>query len=260
MRLALAFLLLGQFAMAQQSASSSVVVPTKEKFHLYLLMGQSNMAGGGALPSAKETLNPRILVLDASNGWAVAADPLHFDFPGRGVGPGMSFARTMLQNEKDPAVVIGLIPCAYSGSKLERWQKGGDLFTNAVARARIAMEKGTLKGVLWHQGESDSQVEVDANTYAARFAQMVRDFREATGAGEIPFVVGKLCEAFEGHGSYPYAKTVNRVLENIPKQVPRTACADSKGLGNKGDGIHFTTEAQVEFGKRYAEQMLKLEL
>jgi hypothetical protein len=231
----------------------------KDQFHLYLLMGQSNMAGGqGGLPAEKETPNPHILVLNASNAWAVAADPLHFDVPGRGVGPGMSFAKTMLKDEKDPSVVIGLIPCAMSGSKLERWQKGGDLATNALTRARIAMEKGTLKGVLWHQGESDSDVEASANSYGIRLAQMIRDFREAMGAGELPFVVGKLCEALEQHGTYPYAKTVNRALENLPKQVPRTACADSKGLGNKGDGIHFSTEAQIEFGRRYGEQMLKL--
>lgn len=252
-------LLFCQLAMAQQPEPSSVMIPTKENLHLYLLMGQSNMAGSqGGLPSKKPTPEPRILALNQSNEWAVATDPLHFDAPNRGAGPGMSFAKAMLLAEKDSAVVIGLIPCAEGGTKLELWEKSGRLFTNAVARARTAMEKGTLKGVLWHQGESDSDSETNAKTYGVRLGQMIREFRQALGVPDLPFVAGKLCEAFEQHGTYPHAKIVNQALDNLPKQVPQTACADSKGLGHRGDAIHFTTEAQVEFGKRYAGAMLKL--
>ena len=251
-------LLAAQLALAQPSPEGGVMIPAKDKFHVYLLLGQSNMAGGGALPATPEPANPRILVLNPSNAWAVARDPLHFDFPGRGVGPGMSFAQTMLQHEKDPAVVIGLIPCAYSGSKLEQWQPGGALSSNAMARAQIATGQGTLKGVLWHQGESDSDAETNAVTYGTRLAQMIRDLRAVLGAGDLPFVAAQLCPAIEGHGGYPYAKVVNQALAALPTRVPRTACADSQGLANKGDGLHFTAEAQVELGQRYAAEMLKL--
>ena len=51
---------------------------------------------------------------------------------------------------------------------------------------------------------------------------------------------------------------VNEALARVPVKVPRTGCADSNGLGDKGDATHFTSEALVEFGKRYAVEMLKL--
>jgi hypothetical protein len=240
------------------AATGQIVIPAKEKFHLYLLLGQSNMAGRGPLPAEPPAPHPRILVLNQSNDWTVAVDPLHFDDPSAGVGPGLSFAEAMLAAEKDPAVVIGLIPCAEGGTPLARWQTEGDLFQNAVRRARIAASTGTLKGVVWHQGENDALSVAKAESYGHRLARMIQDLRTALGGGELPVVVGTLCDAIEGHGSYPGAEAVNRALANLPQQVSRTACADANGLPNKGDGVHFTTAAQVEFGRRYAAQMLKL--
>ena len=59
------------------------------------------------------------------------------------------------------------------GTPLSRWSKGGDLYQNAVARAKVAMKDGTLQGVLWHQGESDSGSLETADTYARRLATMI---------------------------------------------------------------------------------------
>ena len=250
--------LVPQNGTASEAAPSTVMIPAKDNFHLYLLLGQSNMAGRGQLPAVPAAPNPRILVLNKSNEWAVARDPLHFDHETAGVGPGMSFARSMLADEQDASVVIGLIPCAEGGTELKLWEKDGRLFSNAIARATVASEKGTLKGVLWHQGESETyppKVEADVVSYGVRLARMIRDFRGATQAGEIPFVVGKLSESYDEH---PLGKFVNRALENLSNEVERVAFADSKGLAKTWDLIHFTTEDQIEFGKRYAAAMSKL--
>src|SRR5439155_24013591 len=125
-----------------------VMSPANEKLHLYRLIGQSIMAGRGELPAEKPAPNSRILVLNKSNQWAAAADPLHFDKTSAGVGLGMSFAKSMLESQTDSSVSIGLIPCAVGGTPLHRWQKEGDLYVQAVARARIAMENGVLRGIL----------------------------------------------------------------------------------------------------------------
>src|SRR5690348_16969070 len=80
-------------------------------FHLYLLIGQSNMAGRGQVDEESKVINPQILMLDSLNKWLPATDPVHFDKPSIvGVGPAISFAKNLLGDNKK--IRIGLIPCA----------------------------------------------------------------------------------------------------------------------------------------------------
>ena len=120
--------------------------------------------------------------------------------------------------ERDPAVTIGLIPCAVGGTPLSRWQKGGDLYADAVGRAKLAMEVGTLKGVIWHQGENDAAEEERAKSYGDRLAGAVRDLRIDLGTPELLFVAGQLGEflyARSGNKS-PFARTVNERARPCP--------------------------------------------
>jgi acetyl esterase/lipase len=248
--------LCGFAALAQPAAPA--VPPAKNLFHIYLLMGQSNMAGRGVLDLAAPANDPRILSLNASNQWVVARDPLH-QKDGRiepGVGPGISFAREMAK--ADSNIVIGLVPCAVGGTSLKRWVKGGDLYERAVSRAKLAAESGVICGVLWHQGESDSDKNENAESYAARLTKMFQDLRTDLGMPELPVVVGQLGE-FLPPEKHPYADTVRTAIKNIPTAVPHAGFADSAGLGDKGDKLHFTTEAQRQLGARYAAAMLALQ-
>ena len=95
----------------------SINIP-KEKFHLYLLIGQSNMAGRGTVEPQDTLGNSKILCLNRDGDWEIAKDPIHFDKPVAGVGPGLSFAREMLKTA-DKDIVIGLIPCAAGGSSID---------------------------------------------------------------------------------------------------------------------------------------------
>jgi hypothetical protein len=224
-------------------------LPPKGRFHLYLLIGQSNMAGRGKISPEYAVSNERILKFTKENTWAPATEPLHFDKPVAGTGLGMSFARTMA--DATPGVTIGLIPCAVGGTPLERWGKGGDLYKHALDRAKLAMKDGTLKGILWHQGESDS-AEEKARTYSERLAGMVADLRADLGAGEVPFVAGKL-------GEFLKRTLINEQIASIPQRVPRGAVVESNGLKDKGDKLHFDTPSLREFGKRYADAMQRLQ-
>jgi predicted neuraminidase len=235
-------------------------LPPKDKLELYLLIGQSNMAGRGALANENALSQIRVLKLSPRNAWAPGVEPLHTDKPIAGAGIGMSFAREMA--DANPKVTIGLIPCAVGGTPLQRWQKGGDLYQQALVRAKVAMQTGTLKGILWHQGEGDSGKEDTARSYGARLSQMVKDLRVDLGAGDVPFVAGKLGEflARQGKDGNPsFWPVVNEQLAELPKLVPHTAIVESDGLKHKGDGVHFDTASLREFGKRYAETMKKLQ-
>lgn len=113
-------------------------------FHLYLLIGQSNMAGRGPVDAESKTANPQILMLDSLNGWIPATDPVHFDKPSlTGVGPAIGFAREMLGSDKNTR--IGLLLCALDGSPIKVWEPAAVYLSvfhpcdDALARAKLAM-------------------------------------------------------------------------------------------------------------------------
>lgn len=232
--------------------------PAKDRFHIYLLMGQDNMAGRGSVWNEDRKTHRRIFRLTDDGRWIQAAEPLHADSLRLvGVGPGMSFARRMA--EADDETAIGLVPCAVAGSSLERWEKGGDLYQAALIRARAAAEKGTLKGVLWHHGELDSRRGPDAVTYGLRLERMIADFRQDLKIRDLPFVVGKLYR-FLPADEFPYAHLVNRALEKIPQRLPMTACVDANALSGGLRPDHFNTKSARELGKRYYEALRTLQI
>jgi hypothetical protein len=221
-------------------------------------MGQSNMVGRDTSTMASQVDNPHILALSEDGEWVVARDPLHAK-NGRiepGVGPGMTFAVEMLK--ANPGRTIGLVPCAVGGTGLSRWVKGADLYQKAVERAKIAAQAGVIKGMLWHQGESDTNSASNADSYQDRLTQMFKDLRSDLGLPGMPIVVGQLGE-FLTVEKYPFVNTVRATLKRIPSLVANTGYADSAGLSDKGDQLHFSAAAQKEFGSRYAKAMQKLQ-
>jgi len=242
--------------------NTAAKLPSKERFHLYLLIGQSNMAGRGKQSPEYQISNDRLLKLSAKDTWEPATEPLHFDhlaLAGQTTGLGMSFARIMA--EKDPDIVVGVIPCAVGGTPLSRWVKGADLYEEAVRRAKLAIKDGTLKGILWHQGETDAKNEKASMSYGERLKTMISDLRADLGAGDVPFVAGELGEYLEKRTEkkFPFWQDINRQLAELQKSVPKMGVADSSGLGDKGDLLHFNTPALREFGKRYATELMNLE-
>ena len=123
-------------------------------FHLYLLIGQSNMAGRGKIELQDKVAVPRVLMLNKANEWVSAVDPISFDKSIAGVSLGRTFGIEMAKANKE--VKIGLLPCAVGGTPIRRWQQNGDLYKAALKRAKIAQKGGVIRGILWHQGESDS--------------------------------------------------------------------------------------------------------
>jgi hypothetical protein len=247
-------------------AAEPVTLPARERFHLYLLIGQSNMAGRGRVEAEDKIPHPRVLMFTKAEEWVPAVDPLHFDKRSAAVGLGSTFGRVTA--DANPEVTIGLIPAAVSGTPLERWRKGGDLYEQAVARAKAALKDGTLEGILWHQGESDTGDATLARTYRSRLAGMVRDLRDELGAGDVPFIAGLLGD-FIGEAAsmdgesvwWPqkpiYWSVVNEQIAGLPAEVPRSAVVSADAL-TAFDGVHFDGPSLREFGRRYAKALADL--
>ncbi|MDR2683481.1 MAG: hypothetical protein LBB64_06405, partial [Dysgonamonadaceae bacterium] len=228
----------------------------KEKFHLYLLAGQSNMAGRGRVEPQDTAVNPRILMLNRNGEWEIAREPLHFDKKEAGTGPGLAFAREMLAGDD---IVIGLIPCAAGGSGIDRWRPGefweqtkSFPYDDAVARTKRAMNDGTLKGILWHQGEGDSSPSKVA-AYKENLRRLVAAFRKEFNAPEIPFIAGELGEFWNDSG-------LNAVLHEAKSDICNYDVVSAAGLKDKGDHTHFDAPSQRILGQRYAVKMKKLPL
>jgi hypothetical protein len=254
------FSLLGCF-MASSLAAQDTPLPAKDQFHLFLLVGQSNMAGRGVVEEQDKTPHPRVLMLSKEGKWVPAVDPMHFDKPAAGVGLGKTFGQIIA--EANPGVTIGLIPCAVGGSPIDTWKPAvfypatkSHPWDDMVKRTAIALPAGTLKGILWHQGESDSLPEL-APAYEAKLHDLVSRLRQEVKAPEIPFIAGQMGQ-FADMPWTPEKVIVDQVHQDLAKKVPHTAFVSAEGLKHKGDKIHFDSPSFRELGKRYAEAFLKM--
>lgn len=167
--------------------------------HVFLLAGQSNMAGRGGVSGNRWDSNvppecrpnQNILRLSAALPWEEAMEPLHADIDvnkTNGVGPGMAFANAVLAAaaESSSEVVVGLVPCAVGGTNISQWERGGWLYQNLLKRAKAA---GTAaRAMLWYQGESDTVTPAAAAEYRKKMKKMVRELRWDLKLPHLPII------------------------------------------------------------------------
>jgi hypothetical protein len=234
---------------------------TAAKFDLYLLIGQSNMAGRGKVEKEDQTPHPQVFALNKDDQWVPAIAPLHSDKPNAGVGPGLAFGKALADEHRDAS--IGLIPCAAGGSPISVWKKDAywsqtksKPYDETLRRVALAKKRGVLKGILWHQGESDSN-EKEARLYADRLADLVTRLRRDLEAPNVPILVGGLSEPLRAKNEY--ARTVDQALREFAKKEKHAAYVESDKLTLMADNTHFDAASAREFGKRYAKALLELQ-
>jgi hypothetical protein len=254
-----------------RTAGSAVKPPSAGKFYIFLLAGQSNMAGRGTVEEIDRTPNPRILAYAGPGRWILATEPLHNDKTSARVGPGFAFARALLKN-LPPDASIGLIPAAFGGSPIAEWHKdyngparwrdGRTYFQTAVEAARDAAKQGMIAGIIWNQGEGDgSRASRDGGAqYRAQVDELIAAFRAALGNPDLPFVAATL-----GPWRRPTTKDLNQVYLDLPSRVARTGVVDTLDpkfggkLRNKpNDQAHYDTPSARLLGEGYAEAILPL--
>ena len=231
------------------------------RMQIFLLAGQSNMAGRGAVEPEDRVVVPRVLMLDRAGQWVPATEPMHFDKPIAGVGPGRAFGIAVA--ERDSTIVVGLVPVAVGGTSITWWEPGAQdpatkafPYDDAIRRARIAVADGELAGILWHQGEGDSNAQA-APGYAERLRVLIERFRTDLGAPNVPFIVGQL-------GQFPekpwteWRIAVDSIHRALPSQDAHSAYVSAANLGHRGDTLHFDSRSARELGRRYAAAYFSL--
>ena len=253
-------------------------------FYIYLCFGQSNMEGN-ATPEAvdKNYVDPRFQTLACvkfsspsrnMGEWYTAYPPIVRQ--GTGLGMADYFGRTMVANLPDN-VKVGVVDVAIGGTDIKGfmseevpnylknaadWLKGyfkaydNDPYKRLIDMAKIAQQSGVIKGILLHQGET--------NTGQADWPQKVKTIYErlltdlSLSASEVPLFVGEVV----GSGANGSCAYHNTIIAKVPSVIPTAYVISSEGCPAKkeADGAiyHFTAQGYRIMGSRYAKQALKL--
>lgn len=241
------------------------------KLQIFLLAGQSNMSGMGDLSKATIKPDPRIYVFANDYKWKLAEEPID-DASGQvdivsadadaGFSPALAFASVLL--EHDPALVIGLVPCAKGGSSIHEWSRdlGSDtLYGSCLRRAKEAAQMGQIAGMLFYQGETDAQnpallegKELLPEQWAEQFTKFVSDLRMDLSLPSLPVVFAQIGKNFIPD-YLPNWETVRRQQEFV--QMENVVMIYTEDLPIS-DSVHFTAAGYELLGRRFAKAYLQL--
>lgn len=235
----------------------------KENFHIYLLLGQSNMAGRGKIEGIDTIVHPRVYMLNQDTNWVLAKNPIHFDKP-KHVGTGLGLTFGIKMAEQDSNTFIGLIPCAKGGSSIDNWVAGSFHeqtksypYDEAISRIKKGKNKGVIKGVLWHQGESDCKDKNDAKVYKEKFLEFKDSLEKDLDLKSTPLIIGEL--GYFIYDKRPLAEDLNKLFKEISYEDSCIGLVKSDSLNHKGDRIHFNSTSYRKLGLRYAVEMIKIQ-
>ncbi len=262
------------------AATRTVAQPSPDPdFFIYLCIGQSNMEAG-ARPSDldKGPLDPRFRMMAAVDmprlgrtmgNWYQAEPPLNRQE--NNMGPVDFFGRTMVANLPEK-YRVGVINVSVAGAKIELWGKDtyeeylagerdwmqnickqydGNPYKRLVDMARIAQRDGVIKGLLIHQGESNSTDPEWCDKVRGIYDNLVE---VGLDASQFQLLAGELKSAEEGGVCAGFN---TEILANLPSVVPGARIVSSAGCEGVKDPFHFSLEGFRELGKRYAIQMLE---
>jgi hypothetical protein len=249
-------------------------------FHVYLAFGQSNMEGfPGIEPQDKEGVDPRFRMLAAVDfaglgrqrgEWYDAIPPICRS--STGLCPADYFGRTMVA-KLPPPVTVGIVNVAVAGCKIELFDKdayeayaqtvapwmtaiiaqyGGSPYRHLVDMGRLAQQKGVIKGILLHQGESNTNDADWPKKVGKIYGDLLTDLHLTVGA--VPLLAGETVNVDQQGAT----ASMNAIIAELPKVVAAAHVISSQGCEARRDHLHFTPAGYRELGRRYAETMRTL--
>src|ERR1022692_2430746 len=247
---------------------------------IFVCFGQSNMEGfPGIQEQDKTNLDNRFQVLAAvdfpkldrkKGNWYPAVPPLCR--PSTGLCPADYFGRTMV-SKLPPNIKIGVVNVTEAGCKIELFEKDnyqtyastapawmtniikgydGNPYQYLVETAKLAQKDGVIKGILLHQGESNTNDKQWPNKVKGIYDNLIKDLD--LKAEEVPLIAGELVNA-DQKGA---CASMNAIIDELPKTIPNAHVISSKGCLGRPDHLHFTPAGYRELGKRYGEEMVSL--
>jgi len=261
--------------------SNTNVFSQDPNFQIYLCIGQSNMEGAARAELQDSIVNPRFQVMEAvdcenlvrtKGNWYPAIPPLCRCRTN--LGPADYFGRTMVENLSEN-VKVGVIVVAVGGCKIELfdkdnyqsyvetapgWMKGmikeydGNPYGRLVEMAKLAQKDGVIKGILLHQGESNSNDSLWTRKVKGVYDNLMKDLN--LDPNKTPLLAGETVNADE----QGICAGMNTIIATLPKTLPNSYVISSAGCADGPDNLHFSAAGYRELGKRYAEKMLSLQV
>lgn len=230
-----------KYILAALIAVSSISVAESEK-HLFILSGQSNMAG----------LDPKLSFTPAVEE-AFGAENVVVVKHAHGGMP----IRRWYKNWKPAEGYV-----SPDGSKPEA---KGDLYDRLMKEVNPAIEgkEFTTVTFLWMQGEKDAK-EMHGEVYAASLKGLISQLSEDLGRDDLNFVLGRLSD-FEGE-KYVHWDIVREAQVAVAEGDPRGAWVNTDdlndGVNKKGrelkDDLHYSVEGYKTLGERFAQSAIEL--
>lgn len=243
-------------------ATTESVTPGGEPtLHVFMLLGQSNMAGVATREASDTNTDERMMVFGGCGHpkltWNVATEPPLNECPGEkgwnldnSVDPGMWFAKTLL-DKLPPGDKIGLVGTAESGQAIETFITGGEYHNMVIQKASGAAmgENAKLAGMIFHQGESNC----GAPDWPGKVVQLYQEVKEAFGADyDVPFILGEIPAENAG-----CASAHNPRVHEAAGLLPDGAYVVQDGT-HILDQYHWDHASVVTMGKRYGEKMIEM--
>jgi hypothetical protein len=249
------------------------------KFYVYLCLGQSNMEGNAKFEPQDTIVNKRFQVLEAvdcdnlnrkKGQWYTAVPPLSRCTTG--LTPADYFGREMIANLPED-VKVGVINVAVGGCKIELfdkdncetyiktapdWMKGmiaqydGNPYGRLVEMAKIAQKDGVIKGILLHQGESNTNDTLWTKKVKLVYDSLLKDLN--LKAESTPLLAGEVVNADQGG----ICASMNKIIATLPETIPNSYVISSSGCPDVADNLHFSAEGYRILGKRYATKVLEI--
>lgn len=250
-----------------------------KNFYIFLCFGQSNMEGNARAEKQDSTVDNRFQVLETVNcenigrtkgNWYPAVPPLARCRTG--LTPADYFGRTMVATLPEK-IRVGVINVSVAGCKIELFDKdsyhsyaatapawmtniikeyGGNPYAYLIEMAKMAQKKGVIKGILLHQGESNTKDSLWPQKVKAIYKNMLKDLK--LKAKNVPLLAGELVNEDQGG----VCASMNKIIGTLPEVVPTAHVISSKGCTDSRDNLHFNAEGYRKLGKRYAVTMLSL--
>jgi len=248
-------------------------------FYIFLCFGQSNMEGN-ARPEPQDTiLDERFQVLETvdcpnlgrtKENWYKAVPPLCRCYTG--LTPADYFGRTLIDSLPEN-IRVGIVNVSVAGCKIELfdkdnyqsyaatapdWMKNmiteydGNPYECLVEMAKLAQKDGYIKGILLHQGESNTNDTLWPQKVKGIYDNLIKDLY--LNPDSIPLLAGELVNA-DQEGA---CASMNEIIAKLPEIIPNSYVISSKGCISAPDHLHFKAEGYRLLGRRYAIKMLPL--
>ena len=86
-------------------------------------------------------------------------------------------------------MTMGLVPCAVGGTQIKEWEKGSKLYEQMIERTKAAIrESGTIKALLWYQGESDTLSSANVKEFPRRLEALITNVRSDLQIDDLPVI------------------------------------------------------------------------